>query len=110
MAKLTGRARSIQRRAQAKARKKRSSGSVAGASTSSGRQSDALRNLSIRLANNSSAGGSARGDDFASSGGGGGSASVGTTGGTGGTGHEAGFDGVDGSTGTSYEIKANSLL
>jgi len=70
MAKLTGRARSIQRRAQAKARKKRSSGSVAGASTSSGRQSDALRNLSIRLANNPPAGGSARGDDFASSGGG----------------------------------------
>ena len=70
MARLTGRARSIQRRAQAKARKKRSSGSVAGASTSSGGPSDALRNLSINLANGTGPGGSARGDDFASSGGG----------------------------------------
>jgi len=64
MARLTGRARSIQRRAQTKARKKRSSGSVAGASTSSG-PSQELRDLSINLANNSGGGGSARGDDFA---------------------------------------------
>jgi len=70
MARLTGRARSIQRRAQTKARKKRSSGSVAGTSTSSGGPSDALRDLSINLANGTGPGGSARGDDFASSGGG----------------------------------------
>ena len=70
MARLTGRARSIQRRAQNKAKSNRPSGSVAGASTSSGGPSDALRNLSVSLVNNPPAGGSARGDDFASSGGG----------------------------------------
>jgi len=61
MARETGRSRSIQRRANAKARNRNSS--VAGASTSSG-PSQGLTDLSINLANNQS-GGSARGDDFA---------------------------------------------